>query len=581
MLRRALTTIALAIASFTSLATPCALAATEALPRYPELQPNVDFWRDVFTKHTSRHLVFHDPDIPSLVWTVHDVSHILDSNRSDQQKSRDLKAYSDRYATTLGKTLERLESSPPQDEEEKRIAKLLERHAGRLPSRSVLAKRIRIQKGLGDKLCDSYRRAVRYLPRMRSILSANGVPPELAYLPLVESGYHVGAHSKVGAVGVWQFMRSTGRRYLHVDGVVDERRDPILATEAAAKYLRSNYDRLGEWPLAITAYNHGENGMSFAVRKLGTRHLPTIIAKHESKYFGFASKNFYAEFLAANDAMKIAETRCPTGGIALFERDSVEIDAYVSFKQLAATARMDAETLAELNPALTSDVVRGRLRVPKGYTLFLPVGSSSTFRDAYAALPSPARASSQSSYDGIHQVRAGETLSEIAGRYRVSMTTLQRINGLKDPRRLRVGQRLKVPVAGPESAVAGSSEASGGPSSAGAGRPATVRLAKGETLSHVANRYGVSVTELERQNDIRDARSVHAGQLLKIPSGNESAARAQAKAQAEYRSHRVGRGQTLSDIAVLYRTTVSTLQRHNRIEDPSKLRYGQVIRVPM
>jgi membrane-bound lytic murein transglycosylase D len=585
MLRRALTTIAFTIASFTSLAIPCALATTEALPRYPELQANVDFWRDVFSKHTSRHLVFHDPVIADLVWTVHDVGHILDSNRSDHQKSRDLRAYSDRYATSLGKTLERLASSPPQNDEEKRIAQLLEQHAGKLPSRSVLAKRVRVQRGLGDKLCDSYRRAVRYLPRMRAILAANGVPEELAYLPLVESGYHVGAHSKVGAVGVWQFMRATGRRYLHVDGVVDERRDPILATEAAAKYLRSNYDLLGEWPLAITAYNHGENGMSFAVRKLGTRHLPTIIEKHESKYFGFASKNFYAEFLAANDAMKIAETRCPTGGIALFERDSVEIDAYVSFNQLAATARLDADALAELNPALTSDVVRGRLRVPKGYKLFLPVGSSSTFRDAYASLPSPVRASSQSTYDGIHQVRAGETLSEIAGRYRVSMTTLQRINGLKDPRRLRVGQRLKVPAAGAESATAGSSGSSGSRSSASATRPASVRLAKGQTLSHVASRYGVSVEDLAQYNDVSDARSVRAGQLLKIPSTSGSAgqsqATAQAKAEAEYRSHRVGKGQTLSDIAQLYRTSVSTLQRHNRIEDPSKLRYGQVIRVPM
>jgi membrane-bound lytic murein transglycosylase D len=549
----------------------CALASSEVLPRFPELEPAVAFWRDIFTKHTSRHIVFHDPEIAGLVWTVHDVSHIVDSNHSDAQKSRELRAYTDRYTVSLAKTLERLESSPPQNDEEKRIVRLLDENAGRIPSRSVLAKRIRVQKGLGDKLCDSYRRAVRYLPKMKSILVSHNVPEELAYLPLVESGYHVGAHSKVGAVGVWQFMRGTGRRYLHVDGVVDERRDPLLATEAAAKYLRSNYDRLGEWPLAITAYNHGENGIEFAVRKLGTRHLPTIIAKHQSKYFGFASKNFYAEFLAASDAMKIAAERCPKSDIALFERERVEIDAYVGFKQLAATARVDPEILAELNPALTGDVVRGRLRVPKGYKLFLPVGASTSFRDAYAALPSPARASTQTSYEGIHQVRAGETLSEIAGRYRVSLSTLQRLNGLKDPRRLRVGQRLKVPVAGAESATVNSKKGSA-PQSARAG--STDRVAAGETLSHVARRHGVSVAELQRFNGIKNARSVRAGQTLKIPSSSSSPS-------AEYRSHRVSRGQTLSDIAALYRTTVSALQSHNKIPDPSKLRHGQIIQVPM
>ena len=561
------------VAGFTSLAPACADAADDVLPRYPELTPKVDFWRDVFTKHTSRHIVFHDPEIPNLVWTVHDVSSIIDSDRTDAQKNRELRAYIDRQTADLGKTLIRLQSSPPQGDEEKHIAALLQRYASQLPSREILAKRIRTQKGLGDKLCDSYRRAVRYLPRMKATFAAYGVPQELAYLPLVESGYQIGAHSKVGAVGVWQFMRSTGRRYLHVDGVVDERRDPLLATEAAAKYLRANYDLLGEWPLAITAYNHGENGIEYAVRKLGTRHLPSIIDEHQSKYFGFASKNFYAEFLAANDAMKIAETRCPAGDVPVLERDAVEIDAYVSFRQLATTARVEPEALADLNPALTSDVVRGRLRVPKGYRLFLPPGSAVTFRDAYAALPAPARSSAQASFQTSHQVRAGETLSEIAGRYRVSLASLQRLNGLKDPRRLRVGQRLKVPVAGGESATTVGTSAAAR-QSASAERPLTVKLAAGETLSHVAHRHGVSVTALQQQNGIEDASSVRVGQSLKIPS-------ASGKPAAEYRSHRVGRGQTLSDIAALYRTSVAALQRQNGIEDPSKLRYGQVIRIPM
>ena len=561
--------VAFSIALVTLAARPVPAIADERLPRYPELAPKVAFWTDVFTKHSSRHMVFHDPELLDVVWEVHDVSSLVDGDMAATQKTRALRDYQAQAIDLLAERIRRLEHSAPQNDAERRVAAVLAKHAGKLPSHTELAARVRVQRGLGDKLCDSYRRASAYLPQMRPLLVKHGVPEELAYLPLVESGYNIGAHSHKGAVGIYQFTRGTGRRYLHIDNAVDERRDPLLATEAAAKYLRSNYDQLGAWPLAITGYNHGEHGVGYAVRKLGTKHLPTIIAKYDGRSFGFASKNFYAEFLAAVDSMAIARSRCSADGVSPLGRDSVRVRAYVPLRKLASAAGLDVAALAALNPALTSDVVRGRLHVPRGYTLYLPSGMGPSFETAYASLPADSKAEAQAVVLGTHTVRAGETLSEIAGEYRTSVSALLRTNGMKDPRRLRVGQRLKVPVVGRAAAVV--TAAADSPVKRDGGAPtSSVRVARGETLSHIAARHGVSVGDLMTHNGISNPSSVRAGQVLRVPARDSSSVK----------THRVGRGQTLSQIADIYRISVGSLQRHNQIDDPSKLKYGQIIEVP-
>lgn len=561
--------VAFSIALVTLAARPVPAIADERLPRYPELAPKVAFWTDVFTKHSSRHMVFHDPELLDVVWEVHDVSSLVDGDMAATQKTRALRDYQAQAIDLLAERIRRLEHSAPQNDAERRVAAVLAKHAGKLPSHTELAARVRVQRGLGDKLCDSYRRASAYLPQMRPLLVKHGVPEELAYLPLVESGYNIGAHSHKGAVGIYQFTRGTGRRYLHIDNAVDERRDPLLATEAAAKYLRSNYDQLGAWPLAITGYNHGEHGVGYAVRKLGTKHLPTIIAKYDGRSFGFASKNFYAEFLAAVDSMAIARSRCSADGVPPLGRDSVRVRAYVPLRKLASAAGLDVAALAALNPALTSDVVRGRLHVPRGYTLYLPSGMGPSFETAYASLPADSKAEAQAVVLGTHTVRAGETLSEIAGEYRTSVSALLRTNGMKDPRRIRVGQRLKVPVVGRAAAVV--TAAADSPVKRDGGAPtSSVRVARGETLSHIAARHGVSVGGLMTHNGISNPSSVRAGQVLRIP----------ARGSSSVKTHRVGRGQTLSQIADIYRISVGSLQRHNQIDDPSKLKYGQIIEVP-
>ncbi len=522
------------------------------LPRFRELEPNVAFWRDVFTKYTKRQVVFHDAVRLDVVWRVADVSALVGEN-GNPRSPRALQAFIEREARRIASELRSLGRGPARSSQARELARVLAEHPD-LPPPAILARRVRAQRGLADELCAAIARARPLLEPMRAILRRHGVPPELAALPLVESAYRVDASSHAGAVGIWQFTRSTGRRFLHIDHVVDERRDPIAATEAAAKYLRENYEQLGNWPLAITAYNHGANGIAYAVRKLGTRNLARIVANYRSRSFGFSSRNFYAEFLAAVDVMAEADRRCPATPAPRLAYDRVAIDAYVPLASLAECAGTDVETLARINPALQPGVAAGKLYVPKGYVLNLPPGTRARFERAYAALPASSRHRAQRPYFALHRVRRGETLSHIARAYGTSVAELRRYNDIGDPRRLRWGTTLRIPVGRTVPA------------------PAVHRVARGETLSHIAARYGVSVATLASYNHVRDPRRLRPGQVLKIPL---------ARSNAEYVTHRVSKGETLSQIAELYRTTVRALQRYNGIRDPRKLRYGQVIKVPM
>ncbi len=537
-------------------------SSSSALVRYPQLEPNVAFWRNVFRQYTKRQIVFHDSKRLDVIWSVRDVSAIVDGASSESHQRRAIRDYVKRETTSLAADLRALAAAgSPRNERQRRIAKVLA-EKGLRPIAGKLAGRVRAQRGLADDFCNAVARARPLLPQIRTILQRHGVPVELASLPLVESSYRSDANSHAGAAGIWQFTRSTGRRFLHIDHVVDERRDPMAATEAAAKYLRENYETLGTWPLAVTAYNHGANGMAYAVRKLRSRNLAKIVENYSGRTFGFASRNFYAEFLAAVDVMEQADARCGlAGGDGLPAIERVRIDSYVPLAQLARCAGASIERLQELNPALQPDVARGKLYVPKGYMLNLPAGRKASFAVAYAALPAALRHDRQLPYYALHRVGRGETLSHIARAYGTSVRAIAQHNGISDPRRLRSGSVLKIPVAVSRA-------------SAAAARPSVIhRVGVGETLSHIGKQYGVAVGALLAANPISDPRRLKAGQVIRVPSPKRSG--------DVFRTHRVDKGETLSQIAHLYRTTVRVLQRTNGIRDPRKLRYGQVIKVPM
>jgi membrane-bound lytic murein transglycosylase D len=241
-------------------------------------------------------------------------------------------------------------------------------------------------------------------------------------------------------------MRSTGRLYLRVDDAVDERLDPYRATEAAAQLLEANHQLLGSWPLALTAYNHGANGMRRARDTAGTSDIATIVRSYSSPSFGFASRNFFVSFLAALTIDRNPEKYFP--GLARREAagfTEVEMPAFVPMASLLRTVKVEKSQLAALNPALRAAVWEGRQYVPRGYRLRLPESGNAwtsaslagqlDLHDLYANQP---RARS-------HRVKAGETLASVARHYGTSTATLAKLNGLKDGAVLKARATLRLP----------------------------------------------------------------------------------------------------------------------------------------
>jgi membrane-bound lytic murein transglycosylase D len=238
---------------------------------------------------------------------------------------------------------------------------------------------MRSQSGLRESFTEGLIRSGRYIGETRRILSAHGLPEELAYLPHVESSYNWRAVSKAGAVGVWQFTKSTGKLFLTVDDAIDERRDPLLSAEAAARLLKRNFEATGKWPLAVTAYNHGLLSIRRAMEALGTDDLMRIILSYEHKPFGFASKNFYAEFLAAVEVAKNPSRyfgdQVPDPPL-VFHGEELPVSVTLEVAQRAF--RCGTDTLTALNPAFLPSVLKGKAAIPRGYTLRLPDGTDIT-----------------------------------------------------------------------------------------------------------------------------------------------------------------------------------------------------------
>lgn len=276
-------------------------------------------------------------------------------------------------------------------------------------------------------------RGSRYLPAIGSILAEEGVPPELAYVPIVESGFKLNAVSHAGAVGPWQFIHSTGRRYgLRIDGYIDERRDPEKATRAAARYLRDLYDMFGDWHLSLAAYNSGEGRIS---RILEREKVDDYWEMSEGGYLPRETSEYVPRILAA---MEIAAAPRDYGfdveQLEPYGFDLVHVNRSVSLDAMARLAGTSAALLREMNPALRRGIVP-----PQGYTIRVPQGTAPRFRSALARIPT------QPAYR-THQVRRGETVSKIAARYGVSATALMAANGIRNARRLVAGKALRVPV---------------------------------------------------------------------------------------------------------------------------------------
>jgi len=284
--------------------------------------------------------------------------------------------------------------------------------------------------------------------------------------------------------------------------------NPQLATIAAAKLLRDNYARLESWPLAITAYNHGVAGMARAVRKTGTRDLGVIAREYRGRTFGFASRNFYTEFLAAwrihQNPTRYFGRLQPAAPLAY---DILETDAYYSVASLTQALDVDEETLHDHNLALLPAVWNGAKLVPKGYKLQIPRHAlEQPVSSILAQIPDSERLARQKR-DRFHKVRRGDTISIIARRYHTTQSELVHLNNLRSRHRIRVGQVLRLPSDGTTTIEVARAE----PPSDG-----VYHVRRGDNLSIISARFGVSQGDLVRWNSMRNKNRLAIGQRLRV-----------------------------------------------------------------
>ncbi len=405
------------------------------------LWPNIAFWTRIFTALDSSSGVLQDTDDLSIIYQI------FKPLPTQRGQHRSLIQRRRRHYQHILSNLAR-DRGRPRSQEEKRVLALFPKGSTPAVFRTA-ADNIRFQRGLRDRFVRGLERSGAYMPEIRRIFAAADLPAALTLLPHIESSFDNRAYSKAGAAGIWQFIRATGRRFLTINASVDERYDVYRASRAAAQLLRENYRELGPWPLAITAYNHGVHGMKRAVAQLGTTDFRTIVQRYRSRIFGFASKNFYAEFLTV-----VAILKHPTATFPNLTFDTprkyhtLTLDAYVTLPMLEKYLRLNRRDIVRWNPALRRAVVQGRRRIPKGVTLYVPQDrlSRSALQTRWAKVPTRLKLA-RPPRPGTYRVRAGDTLWTVAKRTGTTVKTLARVNGLKRPYVIRVGRVLRLPEA--------------------------------------------------------------------------------------------------------------------------------------
>ncbi len=421
-------------------------------------------------------------------------------------------------------------------------------------------------------------RMQRYEGYARARLTERDLPGDLVYLALIESGFSSVAVSRSSAVGIWQFMVPTARAYgLRIDGWVDERRDPIRATDAAARHLHDLTTRFGSHYLAAAAYNGGGGRVGRGLTRMGSGDGgEPLDLRSDDAFFELAStghifqetKDYVPKLIAAALIAKEPtrygfRTATPSSP---FPRDSVIVDGGTGLDLMARLADTTLDALRELNPHLL------RLVTPPGrsYSVRLPGGCAESVAARYADVPAAERRAIAS-----HTVRKGETVTTLANRYGVSAALIRSANATARGKRLRVGTTLYIPMtrAIPEAMLREREVVV-----ATSVRTHTVR--RGETLGRIAVRYGVSQASLRALNKLSTRSTIRVGQKLAIKRVRGAQPARPAVANASRRTHVVTRGETVGGIAERYGVRSSALISVNGLGRRGVIRTGQRLRIP-
>ena len=412
------------------------------------------------------------------------------------------------------------------------------------------------------------RRAGRYQDMIQRVLAEEGMPGDLIYLAQAESAFEPQALSRAGARGLWQFMAYRGKQYgLEHSWWVDERQDPEKATRAAAQHLRDLYDMFGDWYLVMAAYNSGPGTVQHAVERTGYADFWEL---YRLNALPQETRNYVPIILAltliAKDPARYGIDVTPDQPV---EIDRVQPGHPVDLRLVSETIDVDVDTLRLLNPQLLRLVTPNDPR----FVLRIPSGKAEEFEQGMAQIPPENWVSWRR-----HRLEEGETLTSVAKKYRVTVASLARVNGLEERDRPEVDTNLIIPAAGPSQPTLG----------------AVVRYTarRGDTLESVADEFNVTAAELKKWNGMRSDHVV-AGMRLRIYPGvsgptlakastSTTVARAAAEAPAKAGqavTHRVREGETLWSIAQAYQTTIDALRSGNRFLFSRSLQAGDILTI--
>jgi membrane-bound lytic murein transglycosylase D len=407
-----------------------------------------------------------------------------------------------------------------------------------------------------DAFLAAYRRSGAYRPLILAKLEEAGLPSQLSWLPLVESQFKDRALSRAGALGLWQFIASTGLRYgLNRDGWVDERMDPSAATDAAIAYLIDLHGLFGDWPKALAAYNCGEARVLRLQRESPNAYLDfwdlyQRLPRETRRYV----PRFFATLAILENPERYG-MQLPTPDSPLPHWVTVPVDRSIQLSRLDVELGLEEGALARLNPEL-----RHRATPPRTYDLKVPVGGEAMLLAKLDAIPEWSPPTPQYV---THRVRRGDTMSGIAARYGTSVSAIMRSNNLRSANRIYPGQRLQVPASG---AVRSSRTAAPARVESPDG---THTVRRGESLYSIARRYSTTVARLKADNGL-SSNTIFPGQNLKVAPGSRD----------DLRRYQVQRGDTLSEIADRNRVRLSSLLRANGLSSRSTIYPGQWLVIP-